>query len=84
MMVGCDISQENYQFNILRVDRNDDQTTIKTTWQAGLMKNCTEPGEEKIVHLIREMSSWFFLIEAIVEFPDDLFTQSQRRHVRLK
>lgn len=57
MMVGCDISQENYQFNILRVDRNDDQTTIKTTWQAGLMKNCTEPGEEKTADLIKEMSS---------------------------
>ena len=49
-----------------------------TRWQPGQMKNCTEPGQ--CPHL-RGAKGVLSLLAAIVEFPDDLFTQSQRRSV---
>jgi hypothetical protein len=73
---------------------DDDKTsTILTTstlqsstnsWQPGQMKNCTDPGKFYItLFLIKyQLIFLFFFIEAIDEFPEDLFTQSQRRHVR--
>jgi hypothetical protein len=50
----------------------------KNSWQPGQIKNCTEPGKFNI----NANSFSFFSIEAIDEFPEDIFTQTQRRHVR--
>jgi len=68
---------------------DDDKTsTILTStlqsstnrWQPGQIKNCTEPGK----FYINTKFSFFsiFSFEAIDEFPEDLFTQTQRQHVR--
>ena len=49
--------QQTHAAPLKKTTMNDDQAT--TTWQPGLMKNCTEPGEEKI-HFTMEISHSFF------------------------
>lgn len=48
--------QRTHAAPLRKTTMNDDQTT---TWQPGLMKNCTEPGEEK-THFSRKISRAFF------------------------
>jgi len=53
----------------------------KNSWQPGQIKNCTEPGKFNI-NANSFFFRVFFSIEAIDEFPEDIFTQTQRQHVR--
>ena len=67
---------------------NQTTTTILTStllsstvvpWQPGQLKNCTDPGKKEAKRVL--LIDICYLYVAIDEFPDDLFSQSQRRHV---